>query len=233
MADLRTDYKDDLLDTSVNTQRKYRQVDNGDGTVSFVDETVYAQNGDTFGASEVNQIHAAVNLVNDSLTLDYSNSSVSDLQTFLQLALNRLFPKVLNLFVNGKIADGYTFTYKLVDGGTHPTTGIINGLLCCAVYDTEASATGNAGYSTKVDLTNYSKIRVSAKINNASYVQGHLAISNSENLTGAISQATFNATSFKETEIDISTFEGEYYVGLKAYTSAGEGIMYTEYIIFE
>lgn len=72
MADLRTDYKDDLLDTSVNTQRKYRQVDNGDGTVSFVDETVYAQNGDTFGASEVNQIHAAVNLVNDSLNVRYN-----------------------------------------------------------------------------------------------------------------------------------------------------------------
>lgn len=69
MADLRTDYKDDLLDTSVNTQRKYRMVTNDDGTVSFVDATVYTQNGDTFGASEVNQIHAAVNLVNKSLNV--------------------------------------------------------------------------------------------------------------------------------------------------------------------
>lgn len=56
MADLRTDYKDDILDTSVNTQRKYRVVNNDDETVSFVDETVYTQNGDTFGASDVNAI---------------------------------------------------------------------------------------------------------------------------------------------------------------------------------
>lgn len=72
MADLRTDYKDDILDTSVNTQRKYRMVTNDDGTVSFVDVTVYTQNGDTFGASEVNKIHAAVNLVNKSLNVRYN-----------------------------------------------------------------------------------------------------------------------------------------------------------------
>lgn len=56
MADLRTDYKDDLLDTSVNTQRKYRMVTNDDGTVSFEDATVYTQNGDTFGASDINAV---------------------------------------------------------------------------------------------------------------------------------------------------------------------------------
>lgn len=57
MADLRTDYKDDLLDTSVNTQRKYNVVNNDDGTVSFVDATVYTQNGDTFGASDINAVN--------------------------------------------------------------------------------------------------------------------------------------------------------------------------------
>ena len=98
MADLRTDYKDDLLDTSVNTQRKYRQVDNGDGTVSFVDETVYAQNGDTFGASEVNQIHAAVNLVNDSLTVDTTNLSEDfSLNGLLQMLAEQYFPNGFNL----------------------------------------------------------------------------------------------------------------------------------------
>ena len=56
MAQLRTDYKDDLLDTSVNTQRKYRQVNNGDGTVSFVDVTEYSQQGDPFGAGDINAI---------------------------------------------------------------------------------------------------------------------------------------------------------------------------------
>lgn len=61
MAQLRTDYKDQILDASVNTQRKYRQVDNGDGTVSFVDVTEYSQQGDSFGAGDVNATNVVVN----------------------------------------------------------------------------------------------------------------------------------------------------------------------------
>lgn len=56
MADLRTDYKDDLLDTSVNERRKYNMISNDDGTVSFEDVTTYAQVGDSFSASILNQI---------------------------------------------------------------------------------------------------------------------------------------------------------------------------------
>lgn len=61
MAQLKTDYKDQLLDTSVNTQRKYLQVDNGDGTISLVDETAYTQEGDSFGAGDINATNAVVN----------------------------------------------------------------------------------------------------------------------------------------------------------------------------
>lgn len=61
MAQLRTNYKDEVLDVSVNTQRKYRQVDNADGTVSFVDATEYAQQGDPFGAGDINSTNAVVN----------------------------------------------------------------------------------------------------------------------------------------------------------------------------
>lgn len=67
MADLRTDYKDDVLDTSVNTQRKYQMVTNEDGTVSFTDVTEYSQVGDTFGAADVNAMIEAVVELNSKL----------------------------------------------------------------------------------------------------------------------------------------------------------------------
>ena len=56
MADitLKTDYKDDVLDTSVNERRKYQMIQNGDGTVSFVDVTEYSQVGDSFGGADIN-----------------------------------------------------------------------------------------------------------------------------------------------------------------------------------
>lgn len=67
MADLKTDYKDDVLDTSVNEKRKYNLIQNEDGTVSLEDATVYSQAGDTFGAADVNETNKTVNALNKSL----------------------------------------------------------------------------------------------------------------------------------------------------------------------
>ena len=68
MADLlRTDYKDDILNTEVNTQRKYRMVQNDDGTVSFEDVTKYSQVGDSFGAADINKTNEAVSELNRAL----------------------------------------------------------------------------------------------------------------------------------------------------------------------
>ena len=63
MADLRTDYKDDILDISKNEKRKYNMITNSDGTVSFEDVTEYSQVGDSFGGADVNAITAVVNQV--------------------------------------------------------------------------------------------------------------------------------------------------------------------------
>lgn len=60
MADLKTDYKDDVLDTEVNELRKYQMIQNEDGTVSFVDVTEYLQVGDSFGSADVNAITLAL-----------------------------------------------------------------------------------------------------------------------------------------------------------------------------
>jgi len=67
MANLPTNYKDDVLDTSVNTKRKFTMIDNGDGTFSFDDETVYSVVGSTFGASDFNSTNRRVNSLNDKM----------------------------------------------------------------------------------------------------------------------------------------------------------------------
>lgn len=66
MADttLKTDYKDDVLDTSKNTRRKYQMIQNDDGTVSFVDVTEYSQVGDSFSAADINATNEAVGKLN-------------------------------------------------------------------------------------------------------------------------------------------------------------------------
>ena len=54
---LRTDYQDDVFSGS----RKYTIVQNGDGTVSFVDQTQYTQVGDSYGAAEINGQNEVIN----------------------------------------------------------------------------------------------------------------------------------------------------------------------------
>ena len=68
MADLKTNYKDDVLDTSKNEKRKFRMIQNDDGTVSFDDATEYTQQGDAFGAADINATNAKINEQNQSLT---------------------------------------------------------------------------------------------------------------------------------------------------------------------
>ena len=70
MADLKTNYVDDVLDTTKNQLRKYQQIQNDDGTVSFVDVTEYTQVGTSFGAKDINDTNAAINDVNGKLHED-------------------------------------------------------------------------------------------------------------------------------------------------------------------
>lgn len=57
---LRTDFKDDVLSSGVD-HRTYEMTDEGNNRVSFTDVTSYQQEGDTFGAAEINATNGAVN----------------------------------------------------------------------------------------------------------------------------------------------------------------------------
>lgn len=84
MADLKTDYKDDVLDTTQNTKRKYQMIDNGDGTVSFEDVTEYIHQGDSFGADDINDTNEEVNIINDNLnkhTISYARRETLQFET--------------------------------------------------------------------------------------------------------------------------------------------------------
>lgn len=94
MADLKTTYVDDILNTSKNTKRKYNMIANSDGTVSFEDVTDYSQVGDSFGAAEVNSITAAINQLN------------SDLGAIEEVA----FTKVTNTYADLDTDSSYVYT---------------------------------------------------------------------------------------------------------------------------
>lgn len=65
---LKTDYVDDVLNTDVNTNRKFRMINNGDGTVSFEDVTEYLVEGDGYGKNQINEQNEAINELNNDLS---------------------------------------------------------------------------------------------------------------------------------------------------------------------
>lgn len=71
MIELKNNYQDDVLDSEKNQLRKYNMIHNDDGTVSFVDATVYSQNGDNFGAKDVNDIVARIGEVSKAENISY------------------------------------------------------------------------------------------------------------------------------------------------------------------
>lgn len=63
---LKTNYVDDVLNTSKNTVRRYDMVTNSDGTISLYDSTSYTQVGDEYGASQVNEQNKMINNLDDT-----------------------------------------------------------------------------------------------------------------------------------------------------------------------
>lgn len=63
---LKTDYKNDILDESMTSRRRYKIINNDDTTVSFVDQTVYTQKGDFLDANDLNLMNENINALNDA-----------------------------------------------------------------------------------------------------------------------------------------------------------------------
>lgn len=66
---LPVNFKDDVIDMSVNEKRRYNIINNPDGTVSLEDVTVYKRVGDDFGENQVNQTNDAVNKLIDNVEI--------------------------------------------------------------------------------------------------------------------------------------------------------------------
>lgn len=58
---LPTNFKDDILASSMDGKRRYNLIQNDDGTYSLEDVTDYTQTGSDFGAGQINATNQAVN----------------------------------------------------------------------------------------------------------------------------------------------------------------------------
>lgn len=122
MADLKTNYVDDVLDTTKNQLRKYQQIQNDDGTVSFVDVTEYTQVGTSFGAKDINDTNAAINDVNGKLQT--ANLYLGDIiKVSANVTTIGWHNNDINIPTAAKI-DGYEFVEYILSADTYRISGI-------------------------------------------------------------------------------------------------------------
>lgn len=85
---LKTDYQNDILDTSVNTHRRYAVKNNSDDTVIhddvyLEDITTYTQKGTSFGAEDINAVNKALTDHDFTITTTWSdNTTYGDYSTY-------------------------------------------------------------------------------------------------------------------------------------------------------
>ena len=58
---LPVNYQDDILNSAMGGKRRFKLINNSDGTVSLDDVSTYDQVGSSFGASQINAMNQAVN----------------------------------------------------------------------------------------------------------------------------------------------------------------------------
>ena len=78
---LKTDYKDDILDSSVNVNRTFSIIDNTTGqiiypNVSLEETTVFSQEGDSHTSQITNEQNTEINQINASLTVGIVGSQI-------------------------------------------------------------------------------------------------------------------------------------------------------------
>lgn len=102
-AILPTNFQDDILDSSMDGKRRYKQTTNADGTVSLEDASTYDQVGSNFGASQLNAISKAVNESADSSKIisDPDTASATTEQGYI--ADVQLFNQLSDSLANGQV----------------------------------------------------------------------------------------------------------------------------------
>ena len=109
---LPTNFKDDILSPSMGGKRKYRLIDNGDGTYSLEDVTEYTQTGSYFGAGQINATNQAVNESCDKADV------IDDLD---DIVANRADGKIAGALAVSQLIDNMKTAQSFSDSGENET----------------------------------------------------------------------------------------------------------------
>lgn len=225
---LKEDYLDDILDTSVNEKRKYRMINNADGTISLEDVTEYSQNGDNFGAFDINITNKTVNeLIAMGLNVRCNSDGYLEVLVdgvWKQSNLKAISNREVLFSANNNAANFTAYNGNTNEDTITPKTPTVTfGEKLTAVFDaTNSNLVAGCIISDLVDVTNYSKIVLnheSTSTNTSSWEWAKLFVTSEKTskMTASAKTLIFNAQSSSSgiVELDISAVNGQSYIGIE------------------
>lgn len=171
--------------------------------------------------SDLSTVSSNVSTLNRDLTLDYSNANgeVQDLHTFLQMALEKLFPKAKYLIQNGIATNLFS---------TNAATSSMNVSAGTGYIRMQSSGDGMCCFTTPISTNNYStlKVRLKSTTNNSNFigVSTNTEIGSSSVANYVINPKAVETTNITTISINVSDLQGEYY--FKAYQYNGAFDLY-------
>ena len=145
----------------------------------------------------------------------------------IEKIISYLWPDILPLFQNGKIYAGYTFSSHKFSGTTI-NTGVVGNVIMVGVQG------GDGSYSTKVDLTKFTNIRVIGR--SQAIIRNEYAasfkVSRNADLSNWLKGVEFTDTD-AEYSISVSDLSGEYYIGLYTHSSTDYNSCIVKRILLE
>lgn len=163
---MRTDYKDFIASTE---NRHYQQIDNDDGTISLVDETVYTQEGDKVSAGVLNELSQ-----NAIWPLQYAKSGTEHQLTGLTTVsgvVSCVFTATADFVAGDTVTvDGTAYTIQLSSGDAPADKLFVSGASVPIVVDKEnkkVNFKAGGGYvkgdiiaaeNLEISLGNFSKL---------------------------------------------------------------------------
>ena len=152
MADLKTDYVNDVLDTDVNTERTYNIVDS-QGNIIYAnarirETTAFTTEGDTYGAPEINEQNTFINGLKTSFSQALADLKATAIAQAVGVTVSDTFAQVITKL--GAIVNRGKVTQSLNTSTTSYTIaqGYHNGQGTVSITTQEKTVTGSRSAQT-------------------------------------------------------------------------------------
>ena len=165
-------------------------------------------------------LQQSVGIINNNLTLDYSNAkaNVQDLNTFLQMTLDKLFPKNYVIYDNGVLSEPLTaigvrsqsmYSAGKSQGSPSVTYNPSNISIACV-----PGYAGSVFTEKAIDLTNFSKLTVEfERTSGISFADMGFTTSKSDRFTPTSSVSIYTSNQAGATiTLPIASLSGEQYL---------------------